>query len=81
MTEQHDHHCILSADGFNWRIAAVSGHLIDLRRPVGYGHCFISATLDVSRVDWDSYCAAAIEMDRAWKRRRWNGYEEKPRTV
>jgi len=60
---QLDHHCILSFHGRNWRIWRVRRHLIDVERPVGYGHCSTVETIDTRHVDWEAYAAAAVDMD------------------
>lgn len=64
---QHDHHCILSFYGWNWFIQEVDGPLVYLRRPVGFGHCFVEAVVDVSGLDLEEYARMAVEMDRRRK--------------
>lgn len=69
MTEvQHNHHCLLTFMGSNWSIARVRRHLVDVVRPVGYGHCFVYTTIDMADVDFDAYCAATAAWDAARER-------------
>ena len=65
---QHDHHCIVTFMGSNWRIWRVRRHLVDVERPVGYGHCSVFCTIDMADVDFNSYCTKAAAWDNARER-------------
>lgn len=62
--EQHNHHCLLTFLGYNWRIVACRKNEIDVMRPIGFGHCSTYQTIYTAAVDWNAYSAAAVEMDR-----------------
>lgn len=68
-TEQHDFHCRLTFMGYNWWIVRVRPrHLVDVWRPVGFGHCYTVATIDIADVDFDAYCEMAAAWDAARER-------------
>lgn len=66
--EQHNHHCLVTFMGWNWSIWRVRRHLVDVLRPVGYGHCYTVATIDMADVDFDAYGTAAAAWDAARER-------------
>jgi hypothetical protein len=53
----YDHHCILSFMGEDWRIAVVCGTLVKLRNTRG------ETIVDVAKMDWPTYQAAALAWD------------------
>jgi hypothetical protein len=53
----YDHHCILSFKGEDWRIAVVCGTLVKLRNARG------ETIVDVAKMDWPTYQAAALAWD------------------
>lgn len=59
---QHDDHCILTFNGYNWRIARVRGHLIELYQGEFADFPLFTATLDIKNVRWDEYRAEAAKM-------------------
>lgn len=63
MTEQHNHHCLLTFMGSNWTVEKVRGHLIDVERPDPEcecgGYCRVITTIDIADVDFDAYGEAA----------------------
>ncbi len=59
--EQHDDHCRLTAGGFDWWVAAVSGDHILLTNEHG------RALLDARTIDWTAYAAVALQ----WVGERW----------
>jgi len=64
--EQHNHHCLVTFMGIDWRIWRVRRHLIDcaqLDHPFGY-----IVTIDIADVDFDAYCTAAAAWDDARER-------------
>lgn len=71
MTGQHDHHCILTCNGVDWRIIGCSrgGRQVHVRAlqvwPPGVA---VFTMLDLSGADMDAYCAAALAWDRRYDR-------------
>jgi hypothetical protein len=55
----YDHHCILSFMGEDWRIAVVCGTLVKLRNARG------ETIVDVAKMDWPTYQAAALAWDES----------------
>lgn len=70
--EQHNHHCMLTFNGFNWWILACRKNQIDVARLIEDGrdmlttHVSAIATIDTRQVDWAAYAEAA----QAWDFRR-----------
>lgn len=58
---QHDHHCLVTVAGSNWRIAETRGLLLFLT--CQNGCC--KAVIDLSNVDLDAWCAEAVLFDAA----------------
>lgn len=63
MGEQQDHHCILSFKNTNWRIRTVRGPFVVVE--TWSGRDFITATVDLSKLNVDAYAAKALKMDYA----------------
>jgi hypothetical protein len=55
----YDHHCILSFMGEDWRIAVACGTLVKLRNARG------ETIVDVAKMDWPTYQAAALAWDES----------------
>lgn len=84
MGEQHDHHCLLSFMGHDWRITAKRRNLVALMRRAqnellspfrsdfppagGYPTLEVHELLDITHVDWNLYCETAL----AWDQKRSN---------
>lgn len=71
MSEQHNHHCIITAGGRDWRIKwAEPGRLYLESLHLSQWSRFIDlhdyVVLDISAVDWPSYCATAAEWDKRY---------------
>lgn len=62
MTEQHNHHCILSFDDYNWWIISAAPNKLEIARRVDQ-YAVIIQIVNTSRVDWKDYCKAAVEWD------------------
>lgn len=59
---QHNHHCLLTVDDSDWHITRVRGNIIYLIRWID-GR-LIHEVLDISHVDMEAYCIAAVEWDQ-----------------
>lgn len=71
MKQQHDHHCLLTFEGFNWRIGVCAKNRIMVYRSTQYPEMvgrWIVATINTERVDWESYCNTAAAWDVARER-------------
>lgn len=64
--EQHDHHCVLTFEGFNWRIGACARDRVMVYRSTRYPETvgrWVVATINTQNVDWNAYCEAAATWD------------------
>lgn len=71
MTEQYNHHCLLTFAGFNWRIIGCRHGHIWIERPIEgdldeWLGARVSAHIVTKDVDWDAYCEAAVTWDQHW---------------
>lgn len=73
MSEQQNHHCLVTFAGFDWCIVGCRRHEIIAARPNLIGTSFgwvvsgaIISSIDTRNVDWDAYAETA----RAWDERR-----------
>lgn len=58
--EQHDNHCVLTADAVDWSIVKMEGlHRIYV---VDYHYGMVASLLDLSKVRWVEYEVKAKEM-------------------
>lgn len=62
MSDQHNHHCILTFMGFNWWIVSARPDTLEVARRVDQ-HSIITGFVDISHVNWEDYCKAAVEWD------------------
>lgn len=58
--QQQDDHCWIVASGESWAIRRIEGKVLLLWR--GYWPDLDYSALDVSKVDWESYCAKAAAL-------------------
>ncbi len=63
----HNHHCIVTFNGINWRIVRASPGLLKVRSIDGIAE--YETCIDISGVDFELYSAMAVEMDYAKERR------------
>jgi len=63
VTEQHDDHIWLTAGGSAWAIEWICGDIIGLWR--GHWPNLEFSLLNVSKVNWESYCKKCAEMNHA----------------
>ncbi len=66
MREQHDHHCLLTFQGYNWRIGACRPHRIHVYRSTQYPEPtgrWVLAEINTRDVDWEAYAEAAQVWD------------------
>lgn len=66
MIEQHDHHCLLTFNGFDWRIVGCRRHglKVAVMTRCAMTQSAIFTEIDLTRADMDAYCAAALAWDR-----------------
>lgn len=66
MSEQQNHHCLLTFLGFDWRIVQCRSHeIVGARDVPGVPDMMVLTAINTSGVDWDAYAEAA----RAWDER------------
>ena len=64
MSEQYDHHCLISFNGLNWRIMKCRPNGICVRRQhLHMAGIWYGQWIDTSKVDWDKYCTEAVLWD------------------
>ena len=64
---EHDDHCHITFDGIDWMIGMIAQHGRTLCLWHGPGAADQEfALVDVSGVDWASYCTVAVRMLEAW---------------
>lgn len=69
--EQHNHHCLITAGGRDWRIRWAQPGILCLESLLwswrGEGVYLPDVVmLDIRKVDWLSYCATAVEWDKRY---------------
>jgi hypothetical protein len=70
MIEQHNHHCLLTFMGSNWRIWRVRKHLIDVVHPFVHPSLDedVHVTIDTADVDFEAYATAVAAWESARER-------------
>ena len=63
----HNHHCILTVNGFNYWILKCEKHIITICRDIPSERIILVETLDTSHVDWGAYCKAAAMQDEGYR--------------